>query len=199
MLKQLLTTTAIVVGAAATAAAQIDASLNLTGIAANNPQVAGEYAVADKFGVEFGIGTALGTEAYSVTVNGATTEYEWDRRGVLATLQAKCYFNPGDAIEGFYGSLYSRFRNVTLKDERINGEPREGVDDLKINRLAVGAALGYKAVVSRFILEAAAGAGFAPVSDNEYLQRFDGGIGFFDSLDNLDLYARASVGFRIVE
>ena len=194
----LLAFTFVAVGATA-ASAQLDATVNLTGISARNPQVAAEYAVSDKFGVELGVGVALGSESYEIFAGDLSDRYEWNRGGLLATLQGKLYFSPDEATEGLYAAAYARYRNVSLKNETLNGEAVEGADDLAINRLALGAALGYKAVFKRFVFETAGGAGFAPVSDNEYLSRFDGGAGFFDSLDNLDLYFRASIGFRIIE
>lgn len=174
----------------------LDLGLNVTGLIARNPQVSAEYALGKRFGLELSLGTALGQE--KVTISDGTTSQDifWRRSGFLAGLQGKYYTSPDDVIDGFYLAPYLRYRRVNFKPE--GGTPDTNGGTLHNNRLAVGLALGYKAVLSeRFIIEVAAGAGAAPLSDNEFLNAFEGDLDFFDKLDNLDLYARLSAGYRL--
>ena len=195
MFKKALYTLALV-GAAAAAQAQVDASVNLTGLYARNPQIIGEYAVSDKFGVELSAGTALGKYEISSSSGTSTTTNEWKRRGLLLGLQGKYYFNPDDAADGLYAGGYARLRNVTFGDYLLDGESRDS-EDLKIKRLAVGASFGYKAVFAeKFVAEGAVGGGFAPVNDNDLLDGFEDSFSGLSKIAAVDLYARLSIGYR---
>ena len=184
--------------AATAAQAQLDLSLNLTGIYASNPQIHAEYAISEKFGLEGSVGTKFGRDEITSSGGGTSTVTEWRRGGFLAGAQAKYYFGPDEPTTNFYGAVYARYRNTTWKDQEVNGEAVANAIDYNNNRLALGLAAGAKYLIAeKFVVEAAGGLGFAAVNDNEFVDAFEGDLDFFEKLSTLDLYARVSVGYRL--
>ncbi len=174
--------------------AQLDATFNITSISSRNPQIGGEFAISENFGIGLDVGIPVGR--YDITVNDSETSFK--RSGILASFHAKYYFNPDQATTGFYLAGYSRFRNITYADRQIDGTSSP-TDDLKNNRLTFGLALGAKYLISdKFVIDAMAGGGFAAVKDNDLLDVFDD-LGFFESLESIDLYVRVGIGYRILD
>ena len=179
--------------------AQLDATLNLTGIYASNPQIGAEYAVSEQFGVGFDVGIPLGRYDITVTSGGNETETSWKRSGVMASLRAKYYFNPDQPTTGLYLAGYTRFRNFSFKDREINGSS-DPIEDLKNNRVSLGLGLGAKYIIAdKFIVDVMAGGGYAVVRDNDLLDILSDDLPFFDSLESIDLYVRLAVGYRIFD
>jgi len=175
--------------------AQLDATFNITSISSRNPQVGIEYAVSEQFGIGLDVGIPIGR--YKIVINDSETTFK--RAGFFATVQAKYYFNPDQSTTGFYGVLYSRYRNLTFTDREFDGTS-DPIDDLKINRLAVGLGFGGKFLINdKFIIDAMLGGGFAPLKDNELIDFFEDDLGFLDGLQSIDLYMRVGLGYRILD
>lgn len=182
----------------ASASAQIDLGLSLTGLLARNPQLSAEFGVTERIGVEVSAGAALGGAELTVTDNnGTSTIAEYKRRGYLATVQPKLYFNPSSGIDGLWLGLYARWRDIT------NSEPdavfaNDDLNEFNRKRLATGLNLGYKFVISdAFLIETHVGGGFAPYRKNDLLDELLEEGGLLGGLERVDLNFRLSVGYRI--
>lgn len=168
----------------------IDIKINPIGALFRSPDLSAEFVLTDNIGIEPRLSYSWNTQNFLNPVDLTTEEFRATGLGV--GVFARYYFNPEDACDKFYTSLYMRYLNRSFNST---------VSDASIsqNKFSGGLMLGYKWLSDGGIsVDIGFGGGRA------FTNNFTGSDGPFEDFDlstiplfNLDFVGVLAVGYRL--
>lgn len=181
---------------AGVARAQVDVSLNPLGIIFGRPSLAAEFAITDEIGLE----PTFNPVFSRLRLGGV----RFKGTGLGVGVNGKYYFDPDDAIDGFYGLGYARGTRVKREIDDVEEGDDITVSEFTRTKVSAGVGAGYKLVGdNRFVFDVALGMGYDVINRYSYDEDLYGEdvdfVAAFGALTRLDFFGRLSLGIRLLD